>query len=111
MHHPDVHKIEEHMQVVDEDGVPIGMVDGLEEGLIKLTRNSGGGVHRFVPPGLVHHVRGGVVMLRGKVADIGDQITQDPSGAERSQPHPQAGGLGHAHQMGMSGGQRQTEEE
>lgn len=102
MHHPDAHKIEEKMQVVSADGYPIGIVDGLEDGRIKMTRDSGGGVHRFLPVETVNHVRGGVVMLKMSAEEVESRIDTDGPVAA---PGRAASGAVSA-EAGMLGGQR-----
>ena len=102
MHNPDVHKIEEKMQVVSADGYPIGIVDHLEDGRIKMTRESGNGVHRYLPVETVAHVRGGVVMLKMSSEEVESRIDTDGPSAtpSRASSGPMAA------QAGMLGGQR-----
>jgi len=90
------------MQVVSADGYPIGIVDGIEDGRIKMTRESGGGVHRFLPVETVNHVRGGVVMLKMSSEEVQSRIETDgpAATASRASSGPVAA------EAGMLGGQR-----
>ncbi len=90
------------MQVVGSDGRPVGQVDHLEDGRIKMTRQSGGGVHRFLPVETVAHVRGGVVMLKMTAEEAESRITSDGGAA---MPSRAASGPVAA-EAGMLGGQR-----
>ena len=58
-------RIEEHMTVVGSDGAPVGTVDYLDGGRIKLTRTdpAAGGVHHFLPLDRVATVEGQQVRL------------------------------------------------
>jgi hypothetical protein len=65
--------IREHMQVIGADGVPVGTVDQVEGGRIKLTRDASGeghhaGHHHFVPGNLVAEVEGDTVRLSANAA-------------------------------------------
>ena len=65
--------IREHMQVIGADGVPVGTVDKVEGGRIKLTRDASGeghhaGHHHFVPGNLVAEVEGDTVRLSANAA-------------------------------------------
>src|SRR5882757_3198629 len=60
--------IREHMEVIGADGVPIGTVDKVEGGRIKLTRKDSGegshkGHHHYIDRGLVAGVEGNKVRL------------------------------------------------
>ena len=53
----DVNKIVEHMDVIAVDGESLGKVDHMQDGKIKLTKNSSpDGQHHFVPLDWVDHV-------------------------------------------------------
>jgi len=66
--------IQEHMQVIDAEGTPVGKVDHVEGDKIKLTRDSssadieGGSEtkHHFIPAGLVADVEGDTVRLSAR---------------------------------------------
>ena len=64
-------EIREHMQVIDAEGAPVGVVDSLEGDRIKLTRESSGmgsheGHHHFIPRGLVAEIEGDTVRLSAR---------------------------------------------
>lgn len=66
--------ITEHMKVIGADGVPVGVVDRVEGGRIKLTRDSSGegshkGHHHYIPGDLVAEVEGDEVRLSAN-ADV-----------------------------------------
>lgn len=66
--------IHEHMKVIGADGVPVGVVDKVEGGRIKLTRESSGegsheGHHHYVRGELVADVEGDEVRLSAN-ADV-----------------------------------------
>ena len=49
--------VREHMEVIGSCGTRLGLVDRVENGAIKLTRDSGGdGQHHFIPMDWVDHV-------------------------------------------------------
>jgi hypothetical protein len=54
--------LREHMPVLGSDGEPVGTVDGVEGGHIKLTRD-GGPEHHFLPLAQVAELDGGAVRL------------------------------------------------
>ena len=65
-------QVREHMQVIGADGVPVGVVDGIEGDKIKLTKKSSSagfegeehdGHHHFLPVGLIADVEGDTVRL------------------------------------------------
>ena len=63
-----VNGIKEHMEVIGADGVPVGTVDKVEGGRIKLTkRDSGEGGHKshhhFIDGSLVAEIEGNKVRL------------------------------------------------
>lgn len=60
--------IKEHMEVIGADGTPVGTVDKIEGGRIKLTRKDSGegshkGHHHFVDGSLVADIEGNKVRL------------------------------------------------
>jgi hypothetical protein len=67
--------IQEHMQVIDAEGTPVGKVDHIDGDRIKLTRDSssagieGGSEpkHHFIPAGLVADIEGDTVRLSARV--------------------------------------------
>ena len=63
-----VSDIKEHMQVIGADGVPVGTVDKVEGGRIKLTKKDSGegahkGHHHFIDGSLVADIEGNQVRL------------------------------------------------
>ena len=65
--------IKEHMEVIGADGAPVGTVDKVEGGRIKLTRKDSGegyhkGHHHFIDLGLVADVEGQKVRLSANAA-------------------------------------------
>jgi hypothetical protein len=65
--------IKEHMQVIDAEGAPVGVIDHIEGDRIKLTRTSSSagvgsheGHHHFIPKGLVADVEGDTVRLSAR---------------------------------------------
>jgi hypothetical protein len=65
--------IKEHMQVIGADGVPVGTVDKVEGGRIKLTKKDGGegshkGHHHFIDGSLVAEIEGNTVRLSANAA-------------------------------------------
>jgi hypothetical protein len=69
----DLSNISEHMEVIGADGVKVGTVDRVEDGRIKLTKDSGTpshqGHHHFISGGLVAGVEGDTVRLSAN-ADV-----------------------------------------
>ena len=70
-----IDQVQEHMQVIDAEGTPIGKVDGIEGDRIKLTKDSSGsgsheGHHHFIPAGLIATVEGDTVRLSARVDAI-----------------------------------------
>jgi hypothetical protein len=60
--------VKEHMQVIGADGAPIGTVDKVEGGRIKLTKKDSGegshkGHHHFIDGSLVADIEGNKVRL------------------------------------------------
>ena len=65
-------QVREHMQVIDAEGTPLGKVDRIDGGRIKLTRESSGsgsheGHHHFIPAGLIAEVEGDTVRLSSRI--------------------------------------------
>ena len=63
-----VNGIKEHMEVIGADGVPVGTVDRVEGGRIKLTRKDSGegshkGHHHYIDGRLVADIEGNKVRL------------------------------------------------
>jgi outer membrane protein OmpA-like peptidoglycan-associated protein len=68
----DLSAIREHMDVVDADGRPVGRVDAVAGGRIKLTRaDAPGGEHRYIEFADVEHVDSRVHLSRGSGAAPG----------------------------------------
>ncbi|QIK95131.1 DUF2171 domain-containing protein [Sphingomonas sp. HDW15A] len=69
----DLSNIREHMEVIGADGVRVGTVDKVEDGRIKLTKDSSTpshqGHHHFIAGGLVADVEGDQVRLSAN-ADV-----------------------------------------
>ncbi|MBP2549604.1 hypothetical protein J2858_002527 [Neorhizobium galegae] len=61
-------RIREHAKVIGADGIPVGTVDRVVDGRIKLTKRDSGegsheGHHHFIPLSLVAYVDGDTVRL------------------------------------------------
>ncbi len=73
----DLSEIREHMPVLDAEGTPIGTVDGIEDGRIKLTRESSpDGEHRYIEADDVESVdEDGVMLTEGAMpfSDFDDE--------------------------------------
>ena len=69
----DLSNVSEHMEVIGADGVKVGTVDRVEDGRIKLTKDSGTPGHQdhhhFISGGLVAGVEGDTVRLSAN-ADV-----------------------------------------
>ncbi len=76
----DASAIQEHMEVIGADGVPVGTVDRVEGDRIKLTKSSSGaeiegaegahsGHHHYISLGLVAEVEGDQVRLSATAAN------------------------------------------
>src|SRR6202790_2488195 len=68
-----IKSIKAHMQVIGADGVPVGTIDRVENGRIKLTKADSGegrhkGHHHFIDLGLVAEVEGQKVRLSANAA-------------------------------------------
>lgn len=82
-------KIREHMEIVGADGQHVGVVDKVENGRLKLTRNDpqAGGQHHFVHLDTVDTVEDGRVRLTltaGQALDewAGEAASGGPSGGK-----------------------------
>ena len=64
-------EIRERMKVVGSDKQPVGTVDKVEGGRIKLTRNDpqAQGQHHYIPSDWVERIEGDQVRLRQKAED------------------------------------------
>ena len=64
-------EIRERMKVVGSDKQPVGTVDKVEGGRIKLTRNDpqAEGRHHYIPSDWVERIDGDQVLLRQKAED------------------------------------------
>lgn len=72
--------VREHMKVIGADGAPVGVVDRVEGGRIKLTRDSSGeghheGHHHYIPGDLIAEIEGDEVRLsaNGDVAVLHEE--------------------------------------
>jgi hypothetical protein len=73
--------VKEHMQVIGADGAPIGTVDRVEGGRIKLTKKDSGegshkGHHHFIDGSLVADIEGNKVRLSAN-ADVAVTMEQE----------------------------------
>jgi hypothetical protein len=52
------HQVQEHMEVLGSDGQHVGVVDRLEDGSIKLTKDDpkSDGMHHYIPSDWIDHV-------------------------------------------------------
>jgi hypothetical protein len=61
--------VREHMEVIDVDGKPVGVVDRIEGNRIKLTKqDSPDGQHHFLDMSQIAGVEGNKVKLSGKAS-------------------------------------------
>ena len=78
-------QVREHMQIIGADGVPLGTVDRVEDGRIKLTLADSGIAHtdhhHFVPAGLIAEVEGDVVRLSAN-ADVAATLFEEEESGE-----------------------------
>jgi hypothetical protein len=77
----DLSNIREHMHVIGADGVPVGTVDHVEGGRIKLTKADSGegrhkGHHHYISGGLVAGVDGDTVRLSAN-ADVAVTLEEE----------------------------------
>jgi hypothetical protein len=80
--------VREHMKVIGADGVPVGIVDHVEAGRIKLTKDSSGeghheGHHHYIPGDLVAEVEGDEVRLSAN-GDVALLFEEEEDGGMRS---------------------------
>jgi hypothetical protein len=73
--------IKEHMEVIGADGVPVGTVDKVEGGRIKLTKRDSGegshkGHHHYIAGSLVAEIEGNKVRLSAN-ADVAVTMEQE----------------------------------
>ena len=73
--------VKEHMQVIGADGAPVGTVDKVEGGRIKLTKKDSGegshkGHHHFIDGSLVADIEGNKVRLSAN-ADVAVTMEQE----------------------------------
>ncbi len=73
--------VKEHMQVIGADGAPVGTVDKVEGGRIKLTKKDSGegshkGHHHFIDGSLVADIEGDKVRLSAN-ADVAVTMEQE----------------------------------
>jgi len=77
-------QIREHMTVIGADGAPIGTVDKVEGGRIKLIRHDSGvgheQHHHYLPGGLVADIEGDTVRLSARGDVVADLFEQEESG-------------------------------
>jgi hypothetical protein len=76
-----ISSVKEHMQVIGADGAPIGTVDRVEGGRIKLTKKDSGegshkGHHHFIDGSLVADIEGNKVRLSAN-ADVAVTMEQE----------------------------------
>lgn len=90
-------QIREHMTVVGSDNASVGVVDCVEGNRLKLTKDSTGGQHHFLPMDQVGSVTGDKVQLKC-TAEEAKRSWQGESGME------QPGGGGASGQMAGGGG-------
>jgi hypothetical protein len=77
--------IKEHMQVIGADGVPVGIVDRIENGRIKLARSDEEGHHHghhhFISGDLIADIEGDTVRLSAN-ADVAVLHETEDDGSE-----------------------------
>lgn len=68
----DASQIREHATVVGSDGEPVGRVDHVKAGEIKLRKNDteAGGLHHYIPLDFVQSVEGDQVCLNKPAHDV-----------------------------------------
>ena len=81
-----IDQVQEHMQVIDAEGTPLGKVDRIEGDRIKLTKDSSGqgsheGHHHFIPAGLIATVEDDTVRLSARVDAI-ESVFQTEEGED-----------------------------
>ena len=80
--------IRPHMQVIGADGVPVGIVDHIEGGRIKLTRDSAGdgrheGHHHYIEGNMVADIEGDKVRLSAN-GDVAVLYEEEEDGSPRN---------------------------
>ncbi|MCJ8518228.1 hypothetical protein ABID21_000875 [Pseudorhizobium tarimense] len=80
----DAGMIKEHAKVIGADGAPVGTVDRVEGGRIKLTKSDSGqgsheGHHHFIPLDLVADIEDGTVRLSAN-GDVAVTFEQEEGG-------------------------------
>jgi hypothetical protein len=80
--------IQPHMKVIGADGVPVGTVDRVEGGRIKLVRDASGdghhkGHHHYVEGGMVAGIEGDTVRLSAN-ADVAVLYEEEADGSPRN---------------------------
>ncbi|MGH9945790.1 MAG: DUF2171 domain-containing protein [Pyrinomonadaceae bacterium] len=85
-------QIKEHMQVVGSDGQPVGMIDRVEDELIKLTKTSNepDDQHQRFPLNLVQEVKDNKVVLN-KTAEEARMQFQGGQDQARTAGQPSSG--------------------
>lgn len=86
----DLSQIKEHMKIVGADGVPIGTVDKVEGGRIKMTKADSGSHHNhhhYISGGLVAAVEGDTVRLSAN-GDAAVLLEEEESGKPLSDLRP-----------------------
>jgi hypothetical protein len=66
---PERNVINEHMEVIDIDGVHVGIVDRVEDHRIKLAKSDEASEHQYVATALVQDIRGNTVTLTKVAAE------------------------------------------
>ena len=79
-----IEQVREHMQVIGADGAPLGTVDRVEGGRIKLTRPDSGVAHtdhhHYIPGGLIAGIEGDTVRLSANADVAATLFEQEESG-------------------------------
>jgi hypothetical protein len=78
--------VREHMKVIGADGAPVGVVDKVEGGRIKLTKDSSGeghheGHHHYIPGDLIAEIEGDEVRFSAN-ADVAVLHEEEEDGDE-----------------------------
>lgn len=97
----DLSRIKSHMNVIGADGAPVGTVDNIEGGRIKLTKADSGshaGHHHYISGGLVSGVDGDTVRLsaNGDAAVLLEEEKGGEAIADRSAFSWKTAGIGAA---------------
>ena len=79
-----IEQVREHMHVIGADGAPLGTVDRVEGGRIKLIRADSGVAHtdhhHFIPGGLIAGIEGDTVRLSANADVAATLFEQEESG-------------------------------